>query len=109
MFERDAHGNYSHLGEGPQIHNTGQSALNFKNYLRNVAPNNTLFWISGNSMANDRGSIMSYKPGPDKYWMFYVEHEKKNGGWSVSQQKQMPSTIAEMLRAQSHRYTTNGT
>ena len=106
LFERDMNGNYSHLGDGPKIHTIGPSAANFKNYARDAAPNTTLFWISGNSIANERGSIMSYKPGTDAYWMFYVEYAKKNGIWVLSQHKQMPSKIADMLKEQSHRYTT---
>jgi hypothetical protein len=108
LFERDDHGSYSYEGNGPQIHNRGTSKANFTNFARVAAPDTTLFWISGNSMANRRGSIMSYKPGPGNYWMFYIEFQAKDGEWSVAQQKQMPPEIAEMIRAQSVRYV-NGT
>lgn len=105
LFVRNDDGRYSFHGDGPQIHNIGSSKSNFKNYARDIAPDTILFWISGNSKSNRRGSLMSYKPGPDNYWMFYVEYQKNDGDWSVSQHKQMPPGIADMLRSQSVRYT----
>lgn len=104
LFVREDDGKYSHQGDGTQIHNIGTSESNFKNYARDAAPDTTLFWISGNSIPNRRGSIMSYMPGPESYWLFYVEFQNKDGNWSISQHKQMPPKIVEMLRAQSVRY-----
>lgn len=104
QFVRNDDGSYSHQGAGPQIHNIGRSESNFKNYARDAAPDTTLFWISGNTTANRRGSIMCYKPGPENYWMFYVEYQSKDGDWSIAQHKRMPPMIADMLRGQSIRY-----
>jgi hypothetical protein len=78
LFVRDDDGSYSHQGDGPKVHNIGTSESNFKNHARDAAPDTTLFWISGNSMRNGRGSIMSYKPGPTNYWMFYVEYQNES-------------------------------
>ena len=55
---------YTYEGEGSQIHQSKPSSDNLTNRVRQVAPNTGLFWFSGNSKANARGSIMGVRALP---------------------------------------------
>ena len=85
FFERSNDDQYAHAGTGPNIHNDGPSSHNFGNRALTTAPDTSLFWFSGNSKSNGRGSIMGYTPSPDKYWGWYLEFVMADP-WKVSKQ-----------------------
>ncbi|NLY02288.1 MAG: hypothetical protein GXY83_39890 [Rhodopirellula sp.] len=105
LFVRNESGGYDCVGEGPQIHHIGASSHNLRNRAKNAAPDTTLIWISGKSLANRRGSFMIYSPGPKNYLAFYVEFQKKDSEWSVSQHKDISPSMVAFFRGQAYRFT----
>lgn len=76
---------YMYEGIGEDIHHIGTSSDNRHNKITEVAPKNALFWFSGNSKTNNRGSIMGYVPSVDceyGYWGFYLAFSK-NSEWKA--------------------------
>ena len=82
-FQITPNNQYTYLGEGPNIHTDGPSEENLQNLAKRVAPNSALFWYSGNTLSNGRGSIMGYIP-IEKYWGWYLEFAQKNDAWKIS-------------------------
>ncbi|HBE68796.1 MAG TPA: hypothetical protein DDW52_11675 [Planctomycetaceae bacterium] len=85
LFERSSDNQYVHVGTGPNIHNDGPSSHNFGNHVLTTAPDTSLFWYSGNSKRNGRGSIMGSTPSPKKYWWWYLEYVAADP-WRLSKQ-----------------------
>lgn len=90
-------GQYEYSGDGPQIHHVGKSSENFKNLVRVRTPETMLFWFSGNTKKNKRGSLMAYMPGRSD-GMWYLEFQKQEE-WSISQQIDFPPAINELIRS----------
>lgn len=98
-FVRNANESYEYLGEGLQIHHVGKSSDNFRNFAATNAPETDLFWFSGNTLKNKRGSLMGYSPGKS-YWLWYLEFHKKGDRWSISKQHDLPLSIIEIMKSQ---------
>lgn len=73
LFERSPDRSYICLGEGPNIHHDGPSSQNLTNRAKHRIPGAALFWFSGASELNGRGSLMGYIPTPIQYWGWYIE------------------------------------
>ncbi len=75
-FTHSIDSQYLYAGEGGKIHHNGPSSHNLQHRATDVLPDTALFWFSGNSKLNGRGSIMGYTPSPDKYWGWYLEFSR---------------------------------
>lgn len=106
LFELSNDRQYSHAGTGPNIHNDGPSSHNFGNRATTSVPDTALFWFSGKSETNGRGSIMGYTPSPDKYWGWYLEFVASDS-WKVS--KQIDFHNDELTLARDRMVTLTGT
>jgi hypothetical protein len=84
-FERSGDAQYSYVGAGANIHHDGPSSQNLINRAKAQAPEAALFWFSGNSKANGRGSIMGYTPCPEKYWSWFLEYSR-SPDWRLATQ-----------------------
>ena len=104
LFEANGEGAFIYRGSGPQIHHVGRSIDNSENLASKAAPQTTLFWISGNSLANGRGTVMVYRPGPENYLTFYVEFQKRNDQWSVSQHKDITPEMVPIFQSWAVKY-----
>jgi hypothetical protein len=56
----------------PRIHVFQRSGENVNRKVEHVAPGATLFWYSGQSTENGRGSVMAYVNVGPEYWPWYV-------------------------------------
>ncbi len=99
LFQRTDDQKYSYSGEGPQIYHQGKSSENFNNHLETNILETALFWVSGNSAINGRGSIMGYVPVKDKYWGWYLELSQLLN-WNISKQIGIHNHEIEMLTKQ---------
>ena len=73
------------------------SKANLKRLATAVAPGEAIVWYSGNSAANQRGSLMAYIPSGDAYRTFYVQL-LANPQWVVAQVKGMsPAKFAALV------------
>lgn len=102
FFDRSNVNQYVHGGVGPNIHNIGPSRHNFGNRAPVTAPGTSLFWFSGNSKSNGRGSIMGYTRSPEKYWGWYLEFVAADP-WKVS--KRVDFHANDLSLAQEKRVT----
>ncbi len=75
---------YEYAGDGPEIHHQGSSGDNLQRAAKIIAPGAALYWYSGNSQTNGRGSLMGYIPiNPPTYWGFYLGFERRET-WQVA-------------------------
>lgn len=77
---------YGKVAVDGSIHRRQTSGANLKRLAASVAPGEALVWYSGNTVANQRGSLMAYIPTNDGYRTFYVQW-LANPEWTVSQTK----------------------
>jgi len=99
LFEQTVGNQYSYAGAGPQIHHDGPSSHNLTNRAKRRAPDTALFWFSGNSKLNGRGSIMGYTPTPKQYWGWYLEFSR-SPDWKISKQVDFHETEIEWAENQ---------
>lgn len=55
---------------------------NSRRLIKDYSPLGSFFWFSGNSKANERGSLMAYLLGPEGSWLWYAGFIKK-GEWGL--------------------------
>jgi hypothetical protein len=87
---------YGKVAVDSSIHRRQPSGANLKRLAASVAPGEALVWYSGNSVANQRGSLMAYIPTDDGYRTFYVQW-LANPEWVVSQMKGLSPDDLQML------------
>ena len=112
-FKRTNTDQYTYSGTGSNIHNHGASSHNhgasshnLGNHAKANAPDTALFWFSGRTLVNARGSIMGYTPCPDRYWGWYLGFERL-GLWKVA--KQVDFRDCDLSLARGHNVTLLGT
>jgi hypothetical protein len=67
-----------------RLHRYQRSGENLTKRIARVVPGNAVFWYSGNSLANGRGSLMSYIPTSEGYWPWYVGAVRR-GRWRMTE------------------------
>ena len=68
-----ATGDFEITATGPVVHRKQSGTSNTHQQLWKTVPGVALFWYSGNSKPNARGSLMAYLPGPEEPTPWYVE------------------------------------
>jgi hypothetical protein len=86
-YRRDEIGDgYQLIDNGRDIHHQGWSAANLQRRLRHIVPSSALFWFSGNTVANGRGSLMAYLPIEQDHWPWFLAFAR-NGEWKIMRRK----------------------
>jgi hypothetical protein len=86
-YERDELSDgYQLVDIGHDIYHHGWSAVNLQRRVRHVVPSSALFWFSGNTLANGRGSLMAYLPVEQDYWLWFLALVR-DGEWKISRRK----------------------
>lgn len=73
VFVRGETGGYAATEPARPLHVTQNSAANAARKLSRLLPRTAIFWWSGESATNGRGSLMAYLPTPDGHVPWYVE------------------------------------
>jgi hypothetical protein len=66
------------------LHRYQRSGENLNKRVARVVPGDAIFWYSGNSLANGRGSLMAYIPTSAEYWPWYVG-AARTARWGLSE------------------------
>ena len=86
-YEHDELGDGYHLiDNGRDIHRQGSSAANLQRRVRQIVPASALFWFSGNTSVNGRGSLMAYLPVEHDHWPWFLAFVR-NGDWKINRRK----------------------
>lgn len=86
-------GGYEERTAVKHLHINQSSDANANRKLSRLLPNAAIFWWSGNTGNNGRGSLMAYLPTPDGHVPWYVGFSEKDT-WHVSVTKGI--TIPEL-------------
>jgi len=81
-FDEDIR-SYRFVGNGSDIHYQGWAENNLKRKAKNIAPGTALFWYSGKTHINKRGSLMGYLPESDNYSTWYISFRFAEK-WTIS-------------------------
>ena len=66
-------GEYRLVETAPKLHRRQEGDANIHRFASRIAPETALFWYSGNSRVNGRGSFMAYLPTPEDYEAWHVD------------------------------------
>jgi hypothetical protein len=100
LFEKTDGVRYSFAGEGPQVHREHSSSENLTYRAKIQFPETALFWFSGGTRQNGRGSLMGYTPSPEKYWGWYLELTLERD-WNVSKQVDFHESELQVAKSRS--------
>ena len=90
--------------EGPPtkpIHIEQTSGANAARKLSRLLPSAAIFWWSGKSAANGRGSLMAYLPTPDGHVPWYIELTGQDT-WRPSVTKGITSSELQSYKAEAN-------
>jgi hypothetical protein len=86
-FEHDPEqGGYRARTSAQQLHFQGPSRTNLYRRVRHLAPVSALYWFSGNTRANGRGSLMGYIPFEQDHWGWFLSFERERE-WRITRGK----------------------
>jgi hypothetical protein len=127
QYVRDeSSGQYAFIGAGTNIHHRGWSARNLQRRVTRIVPETALFWYSGSSATNGRGSLMGYLPldqdvcgdhatsGPHirrweeklaldcERWIWYLAIVRE-AGWKIARRRNIQAHEVGMLERASER------
>lgn len=90
---------YEVVDSAPLLHRRQWSAENFQRFVAKIAPATAIFWYSGNSERNGRGSLMAYLPTPDEHDAWYAELVR-SGKWRLGRLiETTPALLASFEKA----------
>lgn len=94
FFRRVGDHEYADTNAPSSLHVAQTSKANARRLMSIVCPNAALFWWSGESRSNGRGSLMAYLPTSEGHAGWYVEFKRSVETWSTA--TTLGTTTAEL-------------
>lgn len=79
-------GDFCYVGEGRGVHHQGTAESNLRRTARKTVGDAALFWLTGDTAASARGSLMGYIPVEDQHWGWYLSLDRPNE-WRILKRK----------------------